>query len=90
MCCTRLADNTGRKNVAKNRHLGTISLVLYAFIGQYIIHQGYTYTTGSIEHLTQLSTPFVLFYLYIYDRIEYCHAQYFTKINIICVIIFVY
>ena len=24
MCCTRLATNTGRKNDAKNRHLGTI------------------------------------------------------------------
>ena len=24
MCCTRLAENTGRKNYAKNRHLGTI------------------------------------------------------------------
>ena len=24
-CCTRLAANTGRKNVAKNRHLGTIA-----------------------------------------------------------------
>ena len=25
MCCTRLAANTGRKKVAKNRHLGTIT-----------------------------------------------------------------
>jgi len=25
MCCTRLAGKTGRKNVAKNRHLGTIA-----------------------------------------------------------------
>jgi len=25
MCCTWLAENTGRKNVAKNRHLGTIA-----------------------------------------------------------------
>ena len=24
-CCTRLAENTGRKKVAKNRHLGTIT-----------------------------------------------------------------
>jgi len=24
MCCWRLAANTGRKKVAKNRHLGTI------------------------------------------------------------------
>ena len=25
MCCTRLAENTGRKNDAKTRHLGTIA-----------------------------------------------------------------
>ena len=25
-CCTQLAENTGRKKVAKNRHLGTIAL----------------------------------------------------------------
>jgi len=25
ICCTRLAANTGRKKVAKNRHLGTIA-----------------------------------------------------------------
>ena len=25
MCCTRLAENTGRKNSPKNRHLGTIA-----------------------------------------------------------------
>jgi len=25
MCCTRLAANTGRKKVAKNRHMGTIA-----------------------------------------------------------------
>jgi len=25
MCCTRLAENTGRKKVAKNRNLGTIA-----------------------------------------------------------------
>ena len=25
MCCSRLAANTGRENVAKNRHLGTIA-----------------------------------------------------------------
>jgi len=24
-CCRRLAENTGRKKVAKNRHLGTIA-----------------------------------------------------------------
>ena len=27
-CCTRLAENTGRKKVAKNRHLGTIAQLL--------------------------------------------------------------
>jgi len=25
MCCTRLAENTGRKKVTRNRHLGTIA-----------------------------------------------------------------
>jgi len=25
MCCKRLAENTGRKKIAKNRHLGTIA-----------------------------------------------------------------
>jgi len=29
MCCTRLAGNTGRKNDAKNRHLGTIALLCW-------------------------------------------------------------
>ena len=30
MCCTRLAENTGRKKVAKNRHLGTIAQLCQA------------------------------------------------------------
>jgi len=30
MCCTRLARNTGRKNDAKNRHLGTIAQLCWA------------------------------------------------------------
>jgi len=29
-CCTRLAENTGRKNDAKNRHLGTIPQLCWA------------------------------------------------------------
>jgi len=29
-CCTRLAENTGRKNDAKNRHLGTIAQLCWA------------------------------------------------------------
>jgi len=28
MCCTRLAENTGRKNYAKNRYLRTIGQLL--------------------------------------------------------------
>ena len=28
MCCMRLAENTGRKKVAKNRHMGTITQLL--------------------------------------------------------------
>jgi len=31
-CCTRLAENTGRKKVAKNRHLGTIAQILSGYI----------------------------------------------------------
>jgi len=30
MCCTRLAENTGRKNRQKNRHLGTIAQLCLA------------------------------------------------------------
>jgi len=33
-CCTRLAENTGRKNVAKNRHLGTIAQICWAISSQ--------------------------------------------------------
>jgi len=32
MCCTRLAENTGRKKSPKNRHLGTISQLCRAKI----------------------------------------------------------
>jgi len=34
MCCTRLAGNTGRKNYAKNRHLGTITQISWAVSSQ--------------------------------------------------------
>ena len=34
MCCTRLAENTGRKKVAKNRHLGTIEQLCRAISSQ--------------------------------------------------------
>jgi len=34
MCCTRLAENTGRKNVAKNCHLGTIAQLCLAISSQ--------------------------------------------------------
>jgi len=33
-CCARLAESTGRKNVAKNRHLGTIAQVCRAVSSQ--------------------------------------------------------
>jgi len=33
-CCTRLAENTGRKKVAKNRHLGTIVQICRAISSQ--------------------------------------------------------
>jgi len=35
MCCTRLAKNTGRKNDAQNRHLGTISQLCRAISSQH-------------------------------------------------------
>ena len=34
MCCLRLAANTGRKKVAKNRHLGTIAQLCRAISSQ--------------------------------------------------------
>jgi len=34
MCCTRLTANTGRKTVAKNRHLGTITQLCRAISSQ--------------------------------------------------------
>jgi len=34
MCCTRLAENTGRKKVAKNRHLRTIAQFCRAISSQ--------------------------------------------------------
>ena len=34
MCCSRLAANTGRENVAKNRHLGTIAQLRRAMSSQ--------------------------------------------------------
>jgi len=34
MCCTWLAENTGRKNDAKNRHLGTIPQICRAISSQ--------------------------------------------------------
>jgi len=34
MCGTRLAENTGRKKVAKNRHLGTIAQLCRAISSQ--------------------------------------------------------
>jgi len=34
MWCTRLAANTGRKKVAKNRHLGTIAQLCRAISSQ--------------------------------------------------------
>ena len=34
MCCMRLAENTGRKKVAKNRHLDTIAQLCRAISSQ--------------------------------------------------------
>ena len=50
MCCMRLAANTGRKNVAKNRHPGTIAQLCRAIslqlrhiatIGKKLVKQQY-------------------------------------------------
>jgi len=40
MCCTRLAENTGRKNVAKNRHLGTMHRTTFS---------GYIFATKTLQ-----------------------------------------
>jgi len=34
MCCTRLAENAGRKKVAQNRYLGTIAQLRWAISSQ--------------------------------------------------------
>jgi len=50
MCCTRLAENTGPKKVAKNRHLGIIAqlcrpissqLIHISTIGKKLVRQQY-------------------------------------------------
>ena len=50
MCCTRLAENTGRKKVAKNRHLDTVAQLCRAIslqlrhvstIGKKLVKQQY-------------------------------------------------
>ena len=44
MCCSWLAANTGRKKVAKNRHLGTIPQLRRAIsltIGKKLVKQQY-------------------------------------------------
>ena len=55
-CCTRLSENTGRKKVAKNRHLGTIAKLCRAIssqlrhvstIGKKIVKQQYLLHTSS-------------------------------------------
>ena len=43
MCCTRLAEHTGRKNYEKNRHLGTIAQLCRAI---YISSQLHVSTIG--------------------------------------------
>jgi len=49
MCCTRLAGNTGRKNDAKNRHLGSIAQLCRAQLDQAIRY-----------HATDLSSEAVM------------------------------
>jgi len=53
MCCSRLAANTGRKKVAKNRHLGTVAQLCRAIssqlrhvstIGKHLLSSNISYT----------------------------------------------
>jgi len=50
MCCTRLAENTGRKNDAKNRHLGTVAQLCRAISSQL----RYVSTIHSVSLVTTL------------------------------------
>jgi len=52
MCCTRLAENTGRKNDAKTRHLGTIAQRCQAISSQL----RHVLTTGK-KLLNSISPP---------------------------------
>ena len=59
MCCTRLAENTARKKVAKNRHLGTIPQLCRAIssqlrhistIGKKLVKQQYLHISSTCPH----------------------------------------
>jgi len=48
MCCTRLAEYTGCKNYAKNRHLRTIAQLMHAStIGKKLVKQQYLFYVSS-------------------------------------------
>ena len=69
MCCTRLAANTGRKKVAKNRHLGTIAQLRRAIslqirhvstIGKKLVKQQYLlYMSAQYGELGPLAAEIV-------------------------------
>jgi len=56
MCCTRLAANTGRKKVAKNRHLGTIAQLRQAISSQ--LRQVSTIGKNLLSSNTSSSRPY--------------------------------
>jgi len=67
MCCMRLAENTGRKNDAKNRHLGTI----VNFVGLYFaaLNRG--------RHLCAVGRPsrWALAHILVYQVFKFCLAK---------------
>ena len=83
MCCTRLAENTGSKKVAKNRHLGTIPQLCQAIssqlrhastIGKKLVKQQYLFHTslqyGELQPSSGLD-PFV----------SLGHRSYFQRVS---------
>jgi len=61
MCCTRLAANTGRKKVIKNRHLGTIPQLCRA-------------TSSQLRHVSTIRKQFVK-QQYVHMSLQYGQLQ---------------
>jgi len=58
MCCTRLADNTGRKNYAKNRQLRTIAHICRAI-------------SSKLRHVSTIENKFVKQQYLIHTSLQY-------------------